>query len=438
VTIRLREKRFAIFLAVIGCAFVLNLWLLGEIRSVDVAPSEPTDTKGLGALASFGEDKGSDDTEDDDRDAEELAEQRNRLEQDKQAVRSRVERLQQRLTALASSLDELRPTEKTWEEAWAALKSADTRGAKFTESMAQDYLALRQRRDSISLDAAVLSGRHVLLDTVLRQFNDGDMGVPLEELTPLVGELNDNVEDLARTYREIARQTERLAKRSQSGGSHGNPLNDAVASIASAEVAPKLDSLCAEREDALAAECDRYLQGLVEQTKNEAEENARQRRSSSDAAAEEIRDGAADSLANHQAEQERLDRDVELKQAAIAFERDRAKIEHYLVPFIALKRTYTTPAVLEDEIKEFAWADIPLERAASLAEIKSTGVFEQGADQYKRLERFVSNRLEKEIGKSMLPFGQHWSSRNEEYLILARELLMKHGPVMVEKGLLRP
>jgi len=438
VTILLREKRFIIFLVVIACAYGLNLWLLGAIRTIDVGPADPADIKGLGALAPLGEDKGSDDTEDDDRDAEELAEQRNRLEQDKQVVRSRVERLQQRLTALASSLDELRPTEKTWEEAWAALKSADTRGARFTESMAQDYLALRQRRDSISLDADVLSERHLLLDAVLRQFNDGGVGVPLEELTPLVGELNDNVEDLDRTYREITRQTERLAKRSQGGGSHGDPLNDAVARIASAEVAPKLESLCAERADALVAECNRYLQGLVEQTKNEAEENARQRRSSSDTEAEEIRDGAAESLAEHQAEQERLDRDVELKQAAIAFERDRAKIEHYLVPFVALKRIYTTPAVMEDEIKEFAWADIPLEVAASLADIKSTGVFEGGAGQHKRLERFVASRLEKELGQSMLPFGQHWSSHDEEYLILARELLMKHGPVMVEKGLLRP
>ncbi len=437
-TILLREKRFMIFLAIIGCAFGLNLWLLGAIRTVDVEPPDPADIKGRGALASLGEDKGSDDTKDDDLVAEELAEQRNQLEQDKQAVRNRVERLQQRLTALASSLTELKAAEKIWEEAWTSLKSADTRGAKFTESMAQDYVALHRRRESISLHAHVLSERHLLLDAMLRRFKVGDMGVPLEELTPLVGGLNDNVEDLDRTYREITRQTERLAKRSQSGGSHGDPLNHAVARIASAEIAPELESLCSEREDALAAECSRYLQGLVEQTKNEAEENARQRRSSSDAEAEEIRDGAADSLAEHQAEQERLDRDVEVKQAAIAFERDRAKIEHYLVPFIALKRIYTTPAVMEDEIKEFAWADIPLEGAASLAEIKSTGVFEQGADQYKRLERFIATRLEKEIGQSMLPFGQHWSSRSEVYLIIARELLMKHGPMMVEKGLLRP
>ena len=38
----------------------------------------------------------------------------------------------------------------------------------------------------------------------------------------------------------------------------------------------------------------------------------------------------------------------------------------------------------------------------------------------------------------MLPFGQHWSYREDGYRIIARELLMKHGPVMVKKGLLRP
>ncbi len=109
------------------------------------------------------------------------------------------------------------------------------------------------------------------------------------------------------------------------------------------------------------------------------------------------------------------------------------------VPFAVLcESVYTTPAVLEDEIKEFAWADIPLERAASLSEILKTGVFEMGGDHHKRLGSYLRNRLEKDVDETMLPFGQHWSSRNEGYLILARELLMKHGPVMVEKGLLRP
>ena len=254
--ILLVEKRFMIFLAIIACAYGLNLWLLGAIRTVDVAPSDPTDINGLGALAPLGEERGSDDTEDDDRSAEELVERRNRLEQDKQAARNRVERLQQRLTALVSSLDELKAAEKTWEEAWAALKSANTRKTRFSESMTQDYLALQRRRELISLNADILSERHILFDIVLRQFNDGDLGVPLEELTPLVDELNDNVEDLDRTYREITRQTERLAKRSQSGGTHGGPLADAVVCIASAEVAPKLDSLCAERQAEIAAECE--------------------------------------------------------------------------------------------------------------------------------------------------------------------------------------
>ncbi len=437
-TVLLRERRFIVFLSIITLAFGMNLWLLRAIRSVDVAPSNATDSSVLGALASQGEGGGSDDSEHDDRSAEQLAQRRNRLELDKRAARNRRERVQQRLTALASRLHELEVVETMWEEAWTQLTSADTRDARFSESMTQDYLALRQRRESISLDADVLSQRHVLLATVLRQFNDGNVGVLLEELTPLVGELNNNVEDLARTYREITRQTERLAERSRGGGAHGGPLNNAVANIASAEVAPKLDSLCAERDEALAAECNTYLQGLVERTENEARENARQWRSSSSVESKDIRDGAADSLAEHQTEQRRLNHEVELKQASIDFERDRAKIEHYLVPFIALKRTYTTPAVMEDKVKEFAWVDIPLERAASLTEIKSTGVFERGADQHKRLERFVSNRIEKEIGESMLPFGQHWSPRSEEYLVLARELLMKHGPVMVERGLLRP
>jgi len=48
---------------------------------------------------------------------------------------------------------------------------------------------------------------------------------------------------------------------------------------------------------------------------------------------------------------------VELKEATVAFERDRAKIEHHLVPFIAPELTYTTPTVLEDDIKGFAGAD---------------------------------------------------------------------------------
>ncbi len=107
------------------------------------------------------------------------------------------------------------------------------------------------------------------------------------------------------------------------------------------------------------------------------------------------------------------------------------------IRFIALNLTYTTPAILDDEIKEFHWANIPLEQAASLSEIEETGAFESGGNSYQRLERFTSSRIQM-LNERYLPFGQHWSYREEGYLILARELLMKHGRAMVEAELLRP
>ena len=102
-----------------------------------------------------------------------------------------------------------------------------------------------------------------------------------------------------------------------------------------------------------------------------------------------------------------------------------------------MERTYTTPAILDDEIKEFCWANIPLEQAASLADIEATGAFESGADSFRRLERFTRSRIEM-LDERYLPFGQHWAYGNEGYLILARELLKEHGHAMVEAGLLRP
>ena len=104
----------------------------------------------------------------------------------------------------------------------------------------------------------------------------------------------------------------------------------------------------------------------------------------------------------------------------------------------AFDPTYAFHTLQEDEIKEFIWVDIPTERAASLSEITRTGVFEMGADRYERLGPYLRKRLEKDIHETMLPFGQSWSSRNTAYLVVARELLMNHGRMMVENGLLRP
>ena len=435
----LQQVRSLKAIAVIVCLFFLSWWLLDHIRMIGIPSPEfagvkeddasnPDDNAGDDGLAAKGRTQ----------QVEELSERRERLEQGREDARNQVERLKRRLAALTPKLDELRSFENTLDSAWNTLESADQEGTRFTESIVQDYLALRRQRKSVVLDARVLSERSNMLDAILRQFSGEDIGTASEKLTPLVSKLENDVEGLTRTHREAARQVERLTERARSRGSHGGTLSDAVANIESSEVAPELVKLCTERETENTAECDRYLQGLVERTKKEAEDLASRQRSSSAAEVGDVRIGMARILTAHNTEQEQLDGDVESKQAAVAFERDRAKIEHYLVPFIALKRTYTTPTVMDDEIKDFIWVDIPIERAASLSEITRTGVFEMGADRYERLGPYLSNRLKKDIHETMLPFGQSWSYRDANYLVIARELLMNHGRMMVEEGLLRP
>ena len=443
----LRARRFVVLVAALACAFLLYLWVLHAIQTAGVPSSRPGIEPRGGDVSDgllVGEDLDTDaekaavlTAEQREREGDILAERRERLEREKQDARNCLDQLRRRLAAVASDLEELRAVENAVDTAWNVLVSDDQNGARFNEAMADDYLGLYQQRESFRFGVDALSERRNLLDSLLRHFGGEEIGITCENLTPTVDELEANAATLFREYGELTRRAERLAERARSGSSQGETLAVTVARIEAIKVAPELDGLCSEREDALAAECDDLLQRIVEQMRMEIEEKTRQRRSTGETETAEIRGATAKSLAEHKAEQKRLDEELEMREAKVAFQQSRTLIEHYLVPFIALKRTYTTPALMGDEIKEFVWADIPLEKAASLTDIKDTGVFQQGPGEYKRLERYVVDRLEYDMKEWMLPFGQHWSVRDDEYLILARELLMKHGPAMVEAGLLR-
>ena len=436
-----RERRFYVMIAIIVCAFFLYWWILKNIQTID-APKP-------GPVADSSEQTDDGDEADSDFEAsivedemgpskesiklEELSGRRENLEQAKQEHRNRRDRLLVRLGDVASSLDELRSNEEGMLAAWTALTD---QGLRFTETMAEDFVSIRERRSSLAENAAALAERHSLLERLVQGIGGEDVGTSMGELAARIDELDSCIDEYARECGEIAEQSQRLAQRAQDSD-RGEPLDEVLSRMEAAKVSPELVRLANERESEIANEFDDYFDEMVAQTRREAQARSQQLRTENEEAARTIRQKADDAFAVHESEQQRLDAEVEAKQRTIAFTRDRARIEHYLVPFIALERTYTTPAILDDEIKEFHWANIPLEQAASLADIEATGAFESGADSFERLERFINSRLQM-LDERYLPFGQHWSAREQSYLILARELLMKHGQAMVEAGLLRP
>lgn len=437
-----RERRFYVMVCVIICAFFLYLWILKNIQTIDVPKPDASlggggqtedrdepDSEGL-----LGED-GTDSSEPT-IDIEELAQRRGGLEQAKQEYRNQRDRLLRRLGDLALPLEEMRTIEQEMLDAWNVLENQDRSGAGFTKTMAEDYVSIRESKLSLAESAANLAERHRLLEHLVQGIGGRDVGASMDGLSTRIDELEMSTSEHSGNCREIARQTRRLADRAQ-GSDRGGSLHEVLSQMEAAKVSPELGQLAEQRESEIADECDMHLDQILVETKRDAKERAEKRRMENEEEGRAIRQKTDDALATHESEQQRLDAEVEAKQRAVVFDRDRAKIEHYLVPFIAIKRTYTTPVILDDEIKEFHWANIPLEQAAALSEIEETRAFESGADSFQRLERFTRSRIEM-LDERYLPFGQHWSYREQGYLILARELLMKHGQVMVEAELLRP
>ena len=375
----LRERRFFILIAFVISTIGMSSWLVFIIQKSGLSTPEPHDINY--DITSEDDTTLTGDLENTEIDteeltAEQLAQQREQLRQDREKARNSLDRLCRRLTAMTPELDNLQSEEMALVEIWNVLGSANQEDVRFTQSMVEDYVTLRQQRESIQIDTASLSRRRAVLGAMLHQFDSEKVGTTFDELTLHIGELENSIEQTTRLYNEISQQAVRLKQRASNSGSHGQPLVDAVVAIQSATVASELVTLCSEREKKLGSDNEEYLNGLTEQTQKIADEKVRTQRVVSESKAETIRKDIAALLAAHEAEQKQFSDEIELKQAAIDFERDRAKIEYYLVLFIALKRTYTTPAVLDDEIKEFAWVDIPLELAASLTDIEKTGAFE--------------------------------------------------------------
>jgi hypothetical protein len=437
-----REKRFYVMVCGIVCAFCLYYWILQNIQTIE--PPRPDSRPDNGELVEEGEDLDVDvsigeeetDSSDPTIDMEELARRREGLEQTKQEYRNQRDRLLRRLDTLSSSLEEAKASEQEMLDAWNALDCQDQSDSGFTETMAEDFMSIRERESLLADNATAMAERHSLLTRLLQGIAGQDIGASLDELSKRIDELETSVDEYARECLEITRQSQRLAERAQ-GSDRGGSLHDLLCQMETVKVVPDLQQLVDQQESEIVNECDDYFDQMVAQTKRDAETRAQQRRAKNEQEARIIQQQADDALAAHESQQQGLDDEIEAQQRAVAFDRDRAKIEYYLVPFIALKRAYTTPAVLDDKIKDFYWVNIPLGQAASLSDIQASGAFESGADSFRRLERFTSSRIQM-LDEQYLPFGQHWSSKNEDYLLLARELLMKHGQAMVEAGLLRP
>ncbi len=436
-----REKRVRVTAFVILCGGLLYFWILSNIQSMDgPSPAPPTNNEEIevsnildgSGLTADGERELSESTVD----LEGLAKRREHLETSKQEFRNQRERLSSRLKTLTTSLEDTRANEKAMQDAWRALDEQARNGTGVTETMAEDFLAIRDRRLSLVPSAETLTDRQNLLEELLRNIGGQEVGTRLAGISGVIAELEASVDSYTRECREITRQSQRLDQRLQSS-TRGEPIDDVLRRMDAVGSAPDLGRLADERESEITEECDAHFTQMVVQIRRDAETRAKQRRTKNEEQAKAIRQKADVALAAHESEQERLDAEVAAKRRTVEFDRDRAQLEHYLVPFIALKRTYTTPAVLDDETKEFHWVNVPLEQAASLADIEATGAFESGGDSFQRLERFTRSRIEM-LDDRYLPFGQHWSYRDEGYLVVARELLMKHGQAMVEAGLLRP
>jgi hypothetical protein len=443
VTLR-RERRFYVMVCGIACAFCLYFWILKNIQTIEPPKPDPQPENGE-SLDGRNEHEMDGAIEEEIAnlpepvvDMEELALRRESLEQAKQEYRNKRDRLLRNLGDVMLSLDETKSSEQEMLDAWNALVVDEQgRGSiSFTETMVEDYISIRERRSSLPETEETLAARQALLERLLQGIDDQEVGSSLDGLLVMIDELESSVDEHTRDCREIARQAQRLWQRVQDSD-RGEALSKVLWQMEAAKVAPDLQRLAEQRESNIADEYDAHFDETVTQTKRDAEARAQQRRAKNEQEARTTQQEADDALAAHESQQQELDAEVEVKQRAVVFKRDRVRIEHYLVPFISLKRTYTTPGILDDEIKEFYWADIPLEQAASLSEIEATGVFESGADSFQQLERFTRSRIEM-LDERYLPFGQHWSYQEEDYLILVREILMKYGQAMVEAGLLRP
>lgn len=425
-------------LVVIVCAFFLYWWILKNIQTIDAPTPDPlTDN---GEQIDIDDDSDGLIAEDETElsepviDMEALARRREGLEQAKQEHRNQRDRLLRRLDDMASSLDAAKSHEKEMLGVWTSLNEQD---AGFTETIAGDFVAVRERRSSLSENAVALSERHSLLTRLVENVGGEDVGASLSQLAACIDETELRVDEYGRECEEIARQAQRLFERSK-GNDRGEPLRDILSRMETSTVSPNLEQLTAARRSEIGDECDDYFDEMVTETRREAQARSQQRRMENEEAARAIRQKAEDALAAHEAEQQRLNAVVEEKQRAFAFKRDRAKIEHYMVPFIAIKRTYTTPSLLDGRVREFHWANIPLEHAVSLSQIEATGVFDGSDDSFQELGYLTRLRTRDELGEQYLLYGQPWSYQNEGYMMLVREILRKHGQAMVEAELLRP
>ncbi|MBN1865845.1 hypothetical protein JW916_01005 [Candidatus Sumerlaeota bacterium] len=437
----LRERRFLNIALAIAVLYVLSLWMLDAIQRTGVTPSavEITPTNENAEAETPGTDAaslaGTDDVPSEEERAarrEQLAARRSKLEGERREAIAQIDRLRRRLAAMEPGIEQSRAAEETLNVSWNVLPGDAQGELRYTETMARDYLDLKGEREALRIRAVDLDRRRQLLDDLL----GGVENDPTGALASAVDSLEREVGTTTRACQELARRAERLAGRAREG-SRGERLDEAVVRIESADVTPELIALSEQRRTEIADELDQHLERLAGEARRAAEEEVREKRLVAEREAASIHKATADMLAEFKAEKERLDAEVETKRAAVVFQANRAQIEHYLVPFIALKRTYLTPVVMEKELQEFAWADIPLEAAASLHEIRETGVFETGADSYRRLGPFMRARIDM-LDERYLPFGQSWSYENENYLILARAILLKHGEAMVQAGLLRP
>jgi len=437
----LREHRTCVTAFVIVCGVLLYSWILRNIQSMEGPnpASRPNneETEGSDILA------GSGLTGDSERELSELtfdldvlAERREDLEASKQEFRNQREQSSRRLKTLRTSLENTRTNEKAMQDAWRALDEQARNGTGVTETTVKEFHAIRDRKLSLVPSAETLTDRLGLLEELVRRIGGQEVGTRLTGIADVIAELESSVESYTHECQEIARHSQRLDQRLRNSD-RGEPIDGALRKMDADGTAPNLGRFADEHKSDITEEYDAHFAQVVAEIKKDTKTRVEQLRAKNEEQVRDIRQKADDVFAVHESEQERLDAEVAAKRRAVEFDRDRAQIEHYLVPFIALKRTYTTPAVFGDEIKELHCVNIPLERAASLEDIEATGAFESGPYEFLRLERFTRWRMEM-LSDRHLPFGQHWSHRNEDYLILVRALLMKHGKAMVEAGLLQP
>ncbi len=336
-----REKRFYVMVCGIVCAFCLYYWILQSIQTIEppkperlVDKHEQTEEgEELDVNVSVGEQRT--DSSDPTIDMEELARRREGLEQAKQEYRNLRDQLLRRLDDLALPLEATRASEQEMLDAWNALNEQGDQDVGFTETMVEDYVSIRESTLSLAETAATLVERHQLLESLIQVIGGQGIGASLDKLSKRIDELKSSVDEYARECLEITRQSQRLSERVQDSD-RGGSLREVLSQMEAAEVSPELGQLAEERGLQIANECDDYFDQMVVQTKQDAETRAQQRRARNEQEARTIQQEADDALATHESEQQRLDAEIEAKQRAVAFDRDRAKIEHYLVPFILL------------------------------------------------------------------------------------------------------